>query len=67
MAEASSVVSTSDIKSVSSPSRSVSSPTETDSSCTKSGQDPLLSEFEDHDGCGEKSKVATDSRNSRKW
>ena len=66
MAKASSVASTSDIKSVSSPSQSVSSPTETNSSFTKSGQEQLLSESEDQDGTGEKSKVAIDSSNISK-
>ena len=49
MAQASSAVSTSDAKSVSSPSQSASSPTETNSSLTKSEQEQLLSESEDRD------------------
>lgn len=66
MAKASSVASTSDIKSVSSPSQSASSPTETNSSFTKSGQEQLLSELEDQDGAGENSKLAIDSGSIRK-
>ena len=57
MAHASSAASTSDIKSVSSPSQSVSSPTDTTSSPTKSGQDHLLSELEDQDVSFEKSNA----------
>ena len=54
MAQASSAASTSDVKSVSSPSQSISSPTETNSSLTKSGHDQLLSEGECHEEIGEK-------------
>ena len=57
MAHASSAASTSDIKSVSSPSQSASSPTDTASSLTKSGQDHLLSELEDQYGSFDKSNT----------
>lgn len=57
MAQASSAASATDVKSVSSPSQSISSPTETNSSLTKSGQDQLLSEGEDHEEISESAKT----------